>query len=132
MSTQPKSREEIALLVACYVRGGLSRKSGDTLARAHLGSSSPYYQKPCSVYLYKTDFEGLIKFGISADPVKRGLNPGKKLKPLYKELLFSFDCEDRLTALAIEQALIQRRENLWVMAPHHINYTGERPTVPKK
>jgi len=125
MTSKDRSLEDIALLVACYWRGGLSRKNGDSLARALLGSEAPKYKKPCSVYLFQTDYPELIKFGISVDPIKRAKSVSKGQKDLYKELLFSLECKDRMTALAIEQALIQRPENLSVFAPHHLDTPPE-------
>ena len=125
MTSKERSLEDIALLVACYWAGRLKWKEGDTLARALLGSDAPKYKKPCSVYLYQTDYPELIKFGISVDPVKRGKTVRKNQKDFYKELLFSLECKDRITALAIEQALIQWPENLSVFSPHHMSTPPE-------
>ena len=125
MASIERSLEDIALLVACYWAGRLLWKDGDTLARALLGSDAPKYKKPCSVYLYQTDYPELIKFGISVDPVKRGKTANKNQKDFYKELLFSLKCKDRITALALEQALIQWPENLSVFAPHHMSTPRE-------
>ena len=121
--------ENIAFRTAIYF-GHLSRKlsSRDSLGRILLGSNDSYYKSPCYVYLYQTDYKDYRKFGISQSPEKRATTCNKAEKDLYKELLFSFKCNDRFAACAIEQGLIQRPENLTVFASHHLSL---RPKVEK-
>ena len=121
--------ENIAFRTAIYF-GHLSRKlsSRDSLGRILLGSNDSYYKSPCYVYLYQTDYKDYRKFGISKSPEKRATTCNKSEKDLYKELLFSFKCNDRFAACAIEQGLIQRPENLTVFSSHALFL---RPKVEK-
>ena len=121
--------ENIALRTAIYF-GHLGRKlsSRDSLGRIILGSNDNYYKSPCYVYLYQTEYEDYKKFGISKSPEKRASTCKKNEKDLYKELLFTFKCDDRFSACAIEQGLIERPENLTVFASHHLFL---RPKVEK-
>tara|TARA_B100000212_G_scaffold336285_1_gene309404 strand:- start:226 stop:948 length:723 start_codon:yes stop_codon:yes gene_type:complete len=121
--------ESIAFRTAIYF-GHLSRQlsSRDSFGRILLGSNDSYYKCPCYVYLFQTDYEEYRKFGISKFPEKRAKTCNKTEKDLYKELLFSFKCDDRFTACAIEQGLIERPENLTVFASHHLFL---RPKVEK-
>ena len=123
------SLEDIALKTAIYF-GHLGRKlsTRDSLGRIILGSNDDYYKSPCFVYLFQTEHPEYRKFGISSNPELRSKTCKKYERDLYKELLFSFCCADRITACAIEQALIERPENLTVFASHHL---WLRPKVEK-
>ena len=112
------SLEDIAFRTAVYFTGNMKTK--DSFGRALLGSNEEYFKKTCFIYLYQTEYKGFLKFGISNNPEKRAKTSTKN-RDLYAVLLFSLKCDDRMTALAVEQALIQKIENLAVTKPHQIN-----------
>lgn len=121
------SLENIALKCAIYF-GRLGRdklKLKDNLGRVILGSDDPFYKKPCFIYLYQTSCKEFLKFGISSDPEKRAKRCKKDEKDLYEKLLFSMKFENRMTACAIEQALIEHPRNLVFFRPHHIRIPKE-------
>tara|TARA_A100001388_G_C28721853_1_gene476818 strand:- start:126 stop:911 length:786 start_codon:yes stop_codon:yes gene_type:complete len=117
-----ESLEEIALRTAIFLGHMQHRlKTKDSLGRILLGSNDSYYKEECFLYLYQTNYPEYRKFGISNNPEKRAITAKKYNQDLYKELLFSFKCKDRITACAIEHGLIQRPENLTVFASHHLS-----------
>lgn len=71
------------------------------------------YKKPTNLYLFKTKYDGIYKFGITQFHPNKRANTTKG-KEFYEELIFHIELEDRYTAIAIEQAIKYLRENFFI------------------
>ena len=107
------TEEEIVKRISAY-QAFSNRTSKDTYDKVLNRDPSEIYKQPTNLYLFKTKYEGINKFGITQfHPNKRAQS--QKGKEFYEELIFHIELEDRYQAIAVEQAFKFLFENSFII-----------------